>query len=154
MLKSLAPTKLIGSALLAAAIMLPAVGTMTVASATAQANNGQIQRVQLERINPRLNPRLNRHHINPNLTLRRCYTSRRYLYVQATRILRHRGHRRIRYVRYAQGHCRQKFLFTACRGHRKYRIIVRFAYGRYAGMTRRHAGFCRFYRGGHYRYGS
>jgi len=144
--KSLAPTKLVGSALLAAAIMLPAVGTMTVASATAQANNGQINRVQLQRINPRINPRLNRHHINPNLTLRRCYVSRRHLYVRSLRILRHYGYRNVRVLRYARGHCRQKFLFSTCRGHRRYRVIVRFAYGRFAGMSRRYAGRC-FYRG-------
>ena len=144
-LASLAP-----AALLAAAVMLPAIGAMTVASSTAQAQNAQIQRVQLQRINPRFNPRLNRHHINPNLTsLRRCYASRRYLYVKSMRILRHSGFRNVRYVRYARGHCRQKFLFTTCKGHRRFRVVVRFAYGRYAGMTRRFAGYCRTHRRGY-----
>lgn len=148
-IKSLAP-----AAMLAAAIVLPAVGTVTVASATAQANNGQIKRIQLERINPRLTPRINRHHINPNLTLRRCYASRRYLHGKSVRILRHRGHRRIRLVSYYRTHCHQYFRYRACRGARLYHVVVRYKYGRYAGMKRRVIGHCRYYRGGHLRHRS
>jgi len=137
---------------LAAAVTLPAAGAMTVATTPAQAAKAQFQRVK-----PHVNARINRHHINPNLqlTLRRCYKPSRWLYVSAKRILLRRGFRKIRYAGYRRGgHCTQRFYFSACRGFRRYRVVVSFRFGRYIGMYRRVAGRCFPYRGGHLRHRS
>jgi len=144
---------------LAAALALPIAGIAGTASPAVAQNGQNVQLAQHERLDrhPGLRRHLSHHvhqhlhqhgrHVRRDFTLRRCYLPRRWLYVQARRALHHIGYRTLRYRGYKQVRCNQVFMFTACRGHRQYRVSVRYAYGRYAGMIRRFSGFCRFYRG-------
>jgi hypothetical protein len=84
-----------------------------------------------------------RPHAGPNVLVNRCHLPRISVRREA-RKLRFAGFRRIRYqsTRTFRPRCAKFVIFSACKQHRRYKVIVRFIRGtRYVIVQRN--GFCR-----------
>jgi len=127
---------------IAAAVALPVVSTMTAGAVTAHAAKDKFERVK-----PHVSP-IHRAHIK-KLVHRRCLLPRFWIFTRERNRVRGWGYRHVRYAGFRQFRriCYQVLYLTACRGHRKIVIKVRYRYGKRISTQQYYRGFCRIYRG-------